>query len=406
MGISDFEIDKYFDGDLTDEQKAAFEERMQTDALFAREVREHERVRKDLFIQGERISLLDQMEEIHHKEYGGIPYLKEQKPSKAEKQAEKIAKKEEESPEPVVKPIVVDKTPPATKPTEVQERKVVSLRMFYMGIGIAAALAAIFTLGGVFLNQNKGEMTADNSGYEPMMMEEGAEDSTNGNSGASDGAHVSPSLSPTKRYSATAFAVAKDGYFITNNHVVKGNKGLKLKVIHEDNTWDTYNAEVVLNDEFSDLAMVKINDTNFKELGILPFTFSEKSAGIGEEVFSIGYPKKDIVMEPGIISSTSGLEGDTTAYQVAMSLNHGNSGGPIFNHLGEVVAVVKGKHNGKEGTGYAVRSDYLWDLIKKYESENDVVIKKPKWNQLRNKRTPAKMIKHIRQFVFMVEAEK
>jgi serine protease Do len=110
-------------------------------------------------------------------------------------------------------------------------------------------------------------------------------------------------------------------------------------------------------------------------------------------------------MEPGIISSTSGMDGDTTAYQVAMSLNGGNSGGPIFNEKGEVVAVVKGKSSEKEGTGYVVRSSYVWDLIKKYEAENDVKIKRPKWNQL-SKKKRIQMIKHIRQFVFLVEAEK
>jgi S1-C subfamily serine protease len=110
-------------------------------------------------------------------------------------------------------------------------------------------------------------------------------------------------------------------------------------------------------------------------------------------------------MEPGTLSSTTGLMGDTTAYQLAMSLNSGNSGGPIFNTKGEVVAVVKGKHNGKEGTGYAVRADYMLELIQKYEAANDVVLKKPKYNQIQYK-SRVKQISHIRQFVFLVEAEK
>lgn len=400
MSISDFEIDKYFDGDLTDAQKIAFEEKMQSDALFAREVREHKQLRRDLFTQGERISLIDQMDEIHHKEYGGIPYLKEGK---------SMADTDEETQEEVkTKPEDPAQVKKAPQPPKQGGNKVISLKMFYMGIGIAASLAAIITLGGVWLTNNTqiGDVLAD-AGYDELVMKEDSapEKDTFGSRGNTHIDKVNPTPYKGDKYVATAFAIAKDGYFITNNHVVKGSKKLTLKLIDESNNWTEYKAEVVLNDESSDLAMVKITDTNFREMGILPFTFSEKSAMIGEEIFTLGYPKRDIVMEPGIISSTSGLDGDTTAYQVAMSLNRGNSGGPIFNSKGEVVAVVKGKHNGKEGTGYVVKSDYLWNLIKKYESENDVTIKRPKWNQLKGKR-PLRMIKHIRQFVFLVEAEK
>ena len=400
MSISDFEIEKYFDGDLTDEQKLAFEEKMQADALFAREVREHRQLRRDMQMQGDRLRLLEQMEEVHFKEYGGIPYLKEndektsvsdQKEQKTEEKEPKTTKKE------------VSEKPKKDKPGG---GKVITMKMFYIGICAAASLAALLTLGGVFLSNysGSGDLVSE-AAFEPLMMEE--EKAEGGDTNAEI---INPRITPAgpsknRTFSATAFAIAKDGYFITNNHVIKGNKKLRLKIIGEDNTWQSYEAKVVLQDETSDLAMVQITDSNFKELGILPFTFSDKSSPIGEEIFTLGYSKKDIVMEPGIISSTSGLDGDTTAYQVAMSLNGGNSGGPIFNSKGEVVAVVKGKHNDKEGTGYVVRSDYLWDLIEKYETEQGSKIKRPKWNQLKGK-TTVRMIKHIRQFVYMVEAEK
>jgi len=424
VSISDFEIEKYFDGDLTDEQKVAFEEKMQSDALFAREVRDHQQLRKDLKIQGERLSLLDQMEEIHIKEFGGVPYLKSEKElekerkassKKAEKQKpaevipeEKNADSIPEIKEPHIKPVTTPEAPrnmSGEKVPEIKERKVVSLKMFYTGIGIAASLAILLTMGGVFLNQQNGQ-TDGSSGYTQLDKEviEYGHDTNKSSSRVYDRSNP-PAVSEKHKRSATAFAVGKDGYFITNSHVVTDSKKLTLKIVGEDNVWSSYTAEVVMNDEFSDLAMVKITDSNFIEMGILPFTFSDDQALIGTEIFTLGYPKNDIVMEPGIISSTSGMAGDTTAYQVAMSLNGGNSGGPIFNEKGEVVAVVKGKSSEKEGTGYVVRSSYLWDLIKKYEAENDVKIKRPKWNQL-SKKKRIQMIKHIRQFVFLVEAEK
>lgn len=422
MSISDFEIEKYFDGDLTDEQKVALEEKMQSDALFAREVRGHQQLRKDLTIQGKRTSLLDQMEEIHIKEFGGVPYLKSEKESEKERKADlkKAAKEKKieleaeekkieivpEIREPNIKPEETTEAPrkmSGEKLPDLKARKVVSLRMFYSGIGIAASLAIVLTMGGIFLKQQSGEVDG-NPGYTQLdkeVIDYG--DDTNSSSSRIYDRSNPPTLH--EKRSATAFAVGKDGYFITNSHVVNNSKKLTLKIVGEDNIWSTYKAEVVMNDEFSDLAMVKIIDSNFKEMGILPFTFSDDQALIGTEIFTLGYPKNDIVMEPGIISSTSGMDGDTTAYQVAMSLNGGNSGGPIFNEKGEVVAVVKGKSSEKEGTGYVVRSSYVWDLIKKYEAENDVKIKRPKWNQL-SKKKRIQMIKHIRQFVFLVEAEK
>ncbi len=407
MSVSDFEIEKYFDDELTPDQRKAFEERMQSDALFAREVREHRQVRKDLLQQGERLNLIDYLEDVHAREFGGAPYLKD-------KVKDDSANSSDSSQDGGRNEVLSE--PEETKPSAPQKDKsnhtrgggkVVTMRNFYIGMGIAASLAAIVTLSGVWFSELDTGVTAVEEGYNELMEETAEPESADTNygvrgysSGSGEGGNQS-----SKKYRATAFAVAKDGYFITNNHVVKGSKKLTLKLVDENLNWTSFNAFVVLDDEFSDLALVKIDDTNFTELGILPFVFSNKQAMIGEEVFTMGYPKNDIVMEPGIISSTTGLDGDTTAYQVSMALNSGNSGGPIFNDKGEVVAIVKGKHNGKEGTGYAVRSDYLWNLIRQYEAESGTNIKRPKWNQLRNKRRE-QLVRHVRNFVFMLEAEK
>ncbi len=392
--ISDLDIEKYFDGELSKAQVNAFEEKMQVDALFAREVRGHRQIRKDLRVIGQRIMLLELMEQSHLQEYGSIPYLKSKSDDSGVNNEEEKEQSDHEEADDTVK-------------RDTNRTSVVSLRTFYFSVGVAASLAAIITLGSVWvIDQAGSDNIASTSGYQDLLMEEDAEDGEDTNIGRfirkDDPATISEA---TKKYVATAFAVAKDGYFITNNHVVEGCTSLKLKAKGEDDNWVQFNAKVILNDHFSDLAMVKIEDSNFLEMGVLPFTFSSKAPLMGQDVFTLGYPKKDVVMEPGTISSTTGLDGDTTAYQLAMSLNSGNSGGPIFNSKGEVVAVVKGKHNGKEGTGYAVRIDYMLDLIEKYESENSVTLKKPKYNQIQYK-SRVKQISHIRQFVFLVEAEK
>ena len=392
--ISDLDIEKYFDGELSKAQVNAFEEKMQVDALFAREVREHRQMRKDLRAIGQRLMLLELMEQSHLQEYGSIPYLKP-------KSDDNGVNNEEEKEQSDHKEVGV------TVKRDANRTSVVSLRTFYLSVGVAASLAAIITLGSVWVVDQAGsDNIASTSGYQDLLMEEESEEGEDTNTGRFS-REDDPATTPeaTKKYVATAFAVSKDGYFITNNHVVEGCSSLKLKAKGEDDSWVQFNAKVILNDRISDLAMVKIEDSNFPEMGVLPFTFSSKAPLMGQDVFTLGYPKKDVVMEPGTISSTTGLDGDTTAYQLAMSLNSGNSGGPIFNSKGEVVAVVKGKHNGKEGTGYAVRIDYMLELIEKYESENSITLKKPRYNQIQYK-SRVNQISHIRQFVFLVEAEK
>ncbi|MBL4704251.1 MAG: trypsin-like peptidase domain-containing protein, partial [Flavobacteriales bacterium] len=335
MSISDFEIEKYFEGDLTDAQRTAFEEKMQADALFSREVRAHRQLRIDLKAQGVRLSLLDQMEDTHIKEFGGIPYLKSDGNSKksiAEKEPVADSKKttsKEKEPKPVTKPETdpelfphekkaseaVKEVPkeikasgkekkessPKAIPNAVRERKVVSLRMFYTGIGIAASLAAVLTLGGISLSHLTGKTAASSEDYSQLMEESSTPTTQDSNKNSRILPDQVYENGATSKFVATAFAIAKDGYFITNSHVVKGSKKLTLKLIDEKNNWTSYRAEVVMNDEFSDLAMVKIVDSNFKEMGIIPFTFSDNRAQIGEEIFTLGYAKQDIVMEPGIL---------------------------------------------------------------------------------------------------------
>lgn len=389
--ISEIEIDKFFDGGLTKERRLHFDEKMATDAWFARKVREHHQIRKDLTIQGDRIRIIEVMEEVHLKEFGGIPYLKK-KP---------VLEEVEQGEDPALSDI------PTVKSTKVETRgRFVSIKTFYAGIGIAASISVLITLGSIwFANKNEYQEKGANLGYQDLVKEEGVEVKDTNSDLKKIRSIDKSNPEASVKYLATAFAIAKDGYFITNNHVVQGCKRLRLKVKNPTGGWLEFNAKVLLQDTLSDLSMVQIDDTNFRELGILPFTFSNERVMMGQDVYTLGYPKKDIVMEPGTLSSTTGLMGDTTAYQLAMSLNSGNSGGPIFNTKGEIIAVVKGKHNGKEGTGYAVRADYMIDLIEKYESENNIVLKKPKYNQIQYK-SRVKQISHIRQFVFLVEAEK
>ena len=134
--------------------------------------------------------------------------------------------------------------------------------------------------------------------------------------------------------SGSGFFVSTDGYFITNDHVVKNARRVKLKIGN-----DIVPAKVVREDSVNDLALLKA-DGHFKALGI-----SAADADLGQEVFTIGFP--DIKLQgtqpkytDGKVSSLAGLRDDPSEYQVSVPVQPGNSGGPLVDNAGNVRGVI------------------------------------------------------------------
>ncbi|RZK59119.1 MAG: serine protease [Pedobacter sp.] len=80
-------------------------------------------------------------------------------------------------------------------------------------------------------------------------------------------------------------------------------------------------------------------------------------------VYTLGYPKDDVVLGDGYVSSKTGLNGDTVAYQVAIPVNPGNSGGPLLDNSGNVVGVINGKETKTDGAAFAVKSKYIMEAL-------------------------------------------
>lgn len=154
----------------------------------------------------------------------------------------------------------------------------------------------------------------------------------------------------------SGFLISKSGYIMTNHHVVAGGTG--LEVIFSNGI--TMDATVVKSDEARDVAIVKINGSGFK-----PFAMNadEASSDIGSEVIAIGTPediKLNQTVTKGIISGKRELEDNharkNNFIQTDVTINHGNSGGPLINMNGEVIGVIVAKLSGKttEGLGFAI----------------------------------------------------
>jgi serine protease Do len=160
---------------------------------------------------------------------------------------------------------------------------------------------------------------------------------------------------PARRFMATGsgFAISADGYFVTNNHVVKDAS--KVTVIFDDG--DEREASVVGTDERTDLAVLKVDG-----LTDMPFvSFANGDVRVGDWVVAIGNPYGlGGTVTAGIVSAR-GRDIAGSAYgdflQIDAAVNTGNSGGPAFDLQGNVVGVntaIFSPNGGSVGIAFAI----------------------------------------------------
>jgi S1-C subfamily serine protease/antitoxin component YwqK of YwqJK toxin-antitoxin module len=171
--------------------------------------------------------------------------------------------------------------------------------------------------------------------------------------------------------SGTGFYVNNDGFIATNYHVIK--EASEIWVLCKQNGMSKkFKASVFQTDKKNDLAVIKITDSAFVPLPILPYQLASETIDVGSEVFSLGYPLADVLGEnvkftDGKISSLTGIDEDVTKYQVTAPIQHGNSGGPLFDNFGNVVGIIESRLNkekfSSENVNYAVKSSLLKNIV-------------------------------------------
>ncbi len=169
--------------------------------------------------------------------------------------------------------------------------------------------------------------------------------------------------------SGTGFLIDKRGYLATNNHVTIGAKGIFV-CLNIDGIWKSYNAVLVKNDPTNDLSIIRIDDTNYKPFSSLPYNFTTDVEEVASEIYTLGYPQVHIMgtevkYTTGAINSKSGVQGDPTHYQISAHIDHGNSGGPMFNSKGTIIGITdSGLDKAEFGdVNYAIKSSYLKSLV-------------------------------------------
>jgi serine protease Do len=199
----------------------------------------------------------------------------------------------------------------------------------------------------------------------------------------------------------TGFLVDGKGYLVTNAHIIRNSKNIAVI----NNKGEEFKAIVIKTDKARDIAILKIQDKDFKPVASLPYGFIRSANDVAEPIYTLGYPRNDIVYSEGYLSAMTGFNGDTLSCQLGIAANRGNSGGPVFNHDGEVIGIISTKEIEAEGVAFAIQSKYIIDAIAELKKDTAYQsLKLPLKSSLRglDKR---QQVKKIQDFVFMVKGD-
>jgi S1-C subfamily serine protease len=204
-----------------------------------------------------------------------------------------------------------------------------------------------------------------------------------------------------QRFEGTCFAISEKGHLITSYHLVAKADSVFIESTTQPGL--RYKVELAFGDERTDLAILKVADSTFHEFGRIPYTLKKGTVDLGEEIFTLAYPKNDIVYGEGSISARTGFEGDSVAYQISIPVNPGNSGGPVFDNNGNLIGVVSGKLSGAEGVAFALKSSAIWRTLKdSVPNELDEMFDLPKQSKLAGQKRTVQL-KKIQDYVFQVK---
>jgi serine protease Do len=166
-----------------------------------------------------------------------------------------------------------------------------------------------------------------------------------------------PEESPRQQATGSGVIVSRDGYIITNNHVVEQGDEIQVTLSDKRN----FTAEIVGTDPKTDLALLKIGADN---LPVIPWGDSDKLE-VGEMVLAIGNPfglSQTVTM--GIVSAVGRANVGIVDYedfiQTDAAINPGNSGGALVNLRGELIGIntaIFTRSGGYMGIGFAIPSN-------------------------------------------------
>jgi len=181
------------------------------------------------------------------------------------------------------------------------------------------------------------------------------------------------------RYTGTGFAITNDGYLVTSFHVIDGADSVYI----QNREGSYFKATVKASDPKNDIAILKVQSAKFRfGKTEVPYTFSANKSGLGAPIYTLGFPEDEIIYNEGYISAKNGYQDDSMQYRLQLPADPGQSGAPVLDAKGNVLAIITAKGNQDEGNTYAVSSKAVLQLM--HSIRRDLSIRIPKNNKLSN----------------------
>jgi len=172
-----------------------------------------------------------------------------------------------------------------------------------------------------------------------------------------------------QRSLGSGFIIDKDGYIVTNNHVIDDADEIKVKL----NSGKEYDAKIVGRDPSTDIALIKIKADSSYSVAKLGDSDALK---VGEWVVAIGSPfGLAHTVTAGIVSAKGRVIGSgpyDDFIQTDASINPGNSGGPLLNMKGNVIGINTAIIASGQGIGFAIPVNMAKDVIKQLKEQGEV----------------------------------
>lgn len=356
MRVTDI-FDDYLSGKLSTEKNAEFKKRLNDEPAFARAFDEHCRLMNDLQDNARRQDLRRQLQAIHAKEIGNGRVIPIKEENFAQKHARTIA--------------VAAST----------------------ALIAVLSTVAVLSAGGYLLKKQNSQIT--DLGRQVMELKASSD-------GIIDGIRKTnkKSVYAPANYEGSAFALNNKGYIVTSFHMINGADSIFVQNAHTERSL----TKLIFCDPKLDIAVLRLENDAIYKTWQVPFSLKEKPADIGEKVFTLGYPRNDVVYGEGALSSLSGYSNDTSMYQVSIPVNPGNSGGPLLDENGNIIGVIRGKIESAEGTSFAIKSEQILRSIQATAAEDeksDLLSNTSRKSGLRSLRR-ADQVRKINPYVFNV----
>jgi S1-C subfamily serine protease len=173
----------------------------------------------------------------------------------------------------------------------------------------------------------------------------------------------------------SGFLIDNDGHVLTNAHVVEGAKSVDVQL----GDGDTQQAQIVGIDPSSDIALLKVDNTE----GVNPLPLGDSTkVQVGDPVVAIGNPfALDRTATTGIVSALQRQIQAPNGFSISnviqtdAAINPGNSGGPLIDGAGQVIGInsqIESQSGGNEGVGFAVPIKTAADVVSQLESGGEV----------------------------------